>query len=135
MCMCVGFVMCRCLVIYILYPKFFPFFFLNCKANLRVKFAKTGYDPHPAKLVVICVVLCVVCVYICTVILSPSDNPIAVNRYIIFTCLTTSFVTRIGFGTKWSDFWDTSFYRLLFSRVQTIQKTALHKRKKNHIYK
>jgi len=31
--------------------------FLSCKANARVKFAKTGQGPHSSKLVVICVVL------------------------------------------------------------------------------
>jgi len=37
-------------------------FFLSCKANARVKLAKTGHGPHSSKLVVICVVLCIVCV-------------------------------------------------------------------------
>ena len=65
----------------------FPCFFLSCKANARVKLAKTGHGPHSSKLVicvvlslfgcsvvivlyccylccsvVICVVLCIVCV-------------------------------------------------------------------------
>ena len=35
----------------------FPCFFLSCKANARVKLAKTGHGPHSSKLVVICVVL------------------------------------------------------------------------------
>ena len=35
----------------------FPCFFLSCKANSRVKLAKTGHGPHSSKLVVICVVL------------------------------------------------------------------------------
>jgi hypothetical protein len=30
-----------------------------------------------------CVVLCIVCVKMCTVLLSPGDNPTAVNKYII----------------------------------------------------
>jgi len=34
-----------------------PCFFLSCKANARVKLAKTGHGPHSSKLVVICVVL------------------------------------------------------------------------------
>jgi hypothetical protein len=37
-------------------------FFLSCKANVSVKLAETGHDPHSSKLVVICVVLCIVCV-------------------------------------------------------------------------
>jgi len=40
----------------------FPCFFLNCKANVRVKLAKTGHGLHSSTLVVICVVLCIVCV-------------------------------------------------------------------------
>jgi hypothetical protein len=40
----------------------FPCFFLSCKANARVKLAKTGHGPHSSALVVICVVLCIVCV-------------------------------------------------------------------------
>ena len=34
----------------------FPCFFLSCKANVRVKIAKTGHGPHSSTLVVICVV-------------------------------------------------------------------------------
>jgi len=47
----------------------FPFFFLSCKANVRVKLAKTGARPALFHIsyylcfsVVICVVLCIVCV-------------------------------------------------------------------------
>jgi hypothetical protein len=84
-CVCVGFVMCVCvcvcvwvgvLVICILYSdvflnltevfltltEFFPCFFLSCKANARVKHAKTGHGPYSSTLIVICVVLCIVCV-------------------------------------------------------------------------
>jgi len=35
----------------------FPCFFLSCKANARVKLAKTVHGSHSSKLVVICVVL------------------------------------------------------------------------------
>ena len=38
----------------------FPCFFLSCKANARVKLAKTGHSSHTSKLVVIYVVLCIV---------------------------------------------------------------------------
>jgi len=34
----------------------FPCFFLSCKANARVKLAKTGHEPHSSTLVCICVV-------------------------------------------------------------------------------
>jgi len=91
--------------------EFFPCFFLSCKANARVKLAKTGHAPHSSQLgdnfyavssslivfwpqwiripeglptkVVNCVVLCTVCVEMCTVLLPPGVNPIAVNKYII----------------------------------------------------
>jgi len=45
------------LVICILYSEVFPCFFLSCKANARVKLAKTGHGPHSSRLVAICVVL------------------------------------------------------------------------------
>jgi hypothetical protein len=38
-----------------------PCFFLSCKANARVKLAKTGHGPHSSTLVVIFVILCIVC--------------------------------------------------------------------------
>jgi len=34
----------------------FPCFFLSCKANARVKLAKTGHGPRSSTLVVICVI-------------------------------------------------------------------------------
>jgi hypothetical protein len=62
-------------------------FFFSCKANARVKLAKTGHGPHSSKLIVICVVQllfvssCVL--FVCKCILPPGDNPIAINKYII----------------------------------------------------
>ena len=38
--------------------------FLSCKANSRVKLAKTGHGPHSSKFVVICVVLLFVFSYV-----------------------------------------------------------------------
>jgi len=61
----------------------FPCFFLSCKANARVKLAKTGHGPHSSTLVIICVVrllfvlFYVLLVYKC--LRPPGDNPIAVN--------------------------------------------------------
>jgi len=104
-CVCVGFVMCECFgnMYTVFWLKFFftltedfltltevsPCFFLSCKANARVKLAKTGHGPHSSKLVVICVVLfvicvvlCIVCVYMCSVLLPPGDNPIVLKKYI-----------------------------------------------------
>jgi len=42
--------------VFLTLTEVFPCFFLSCKANARVKLAKTGYDPHSSTLVCICVV-------------------------------------------------------------------------------
>jgi len=64
----------------------FPRFFLSCKANARVKLAKTGHGPHSFTLVVICVVRLLSALFfvlfVCKCVLLPGDNPIAVNKYI-----------------------------------------------------
>ena len=76
----------------------FPCFFLSCKANSRVKPAKTGHGPHSSKCLCcmycwFCVVPCIVCVYMCAVLLPPGGYPIAVkyiisNQYTIQQCTT-----------------------------------------------
>jgi len=64
----------------------YPCFFLSCKANARVKLAKTGHGPHSSTLFVACVVrllfvlFCVL--FVCKYVLPPGDNPIAVNKHI-----------------------------------------------------
>jgi cytochrome bd-type quinol oxidase subunit 2 len=82
-CMCVGIVMCGrerararvcvcvckfcnewvfwqyvycTLAVFLTLTEVFPCFFLSCKANARIKLAKTGHGPHFSKLVVIWVV-------------------------------------------------------------------------------
>ena len=49
---------------------------------------KTGHDPHSSTLVVICVVrllfVLFYVLFVCKCVLPPGDNPIAVNKYIIF---------------------------------------------------
>ena len=74
----------------------FPWFFLSCKANPRLKPAKTEHGSHCSKFLccsmqcLFCVVLCIVCmcvcvcvcVWMCTVLLSPGGYPFAVNTYI-----------------------------------------------------
>jgi hypothetical protein len=64
-----------------------PCFSLSCKANARVKLAKTGHGPHSSTLVVICVVpllfVLFYVLFVCKCVLPPGDNPIAVNKYII----------------------------------------------------
>jgi len=39
----------------------FPCFFLSCKANARVKLAKTGHGPHSSQIVAVFYVLFVLC--------------------------------------------------------------------------
>jgi hypothetical protein len=43
----------------------FSFFFLSCKANARVKPAKTGHGPHSSKIFVLFYVLFVLCHSVC----------------------------------------------------------------------
>jgi len=38
--------------------EIFPYFFLSCKANVSVKFTKTGHGPHSSKLVVFVLFCC-----------------------------------------------------------------------------
>ena len=64
----------------------FPCFFLSCRANARVKLAKTGHGPHSSTLAVICVVRLLLMFYVlfvCKCVLPPGDRPIAVDKYII----------------------------------------------------
>jgi hypothetical protein len=71
----------------------FPPFFLSCKANARIKPAKTGHGQHSSKFVVwvvlfviLIVLLLIVMFYVlfvCKCVLPPGVNPNAVDRYII----------------------------------------------------
>jgi hypothetical protein len=64
----------------------FPCFLLSCKANVRVKLAKTGHGLHSSTLVVICVVrllfVLFYVLFVCKYVLPPGDKPIAGNKYI-----------------------------------------------------
>jgi hypothetical protein len=64
-----------CMFMYGCSDRFFPCFFLSCKANARVKPAKTGHGPHSYQFLCcsmyFCVVLYIVCVYMYTVLLPP----------------------------------------------------------------
>jgi hypothetical protein len=66
----------------------FPCCFHSCKANARVELAKTGLGPHFSTLVCICVVRLLFAlfyvVFVCKCVLSPGDNQIAFNKYIIY---------------------------------------------------
>jgi len=70
--------------VFLTLTEVFPCFFLSCKANTRVKLAKTGHGPHSSTLVCICVVrLLFVLFYVlvvCKCVLPPGDNPTAVNN-------------------------------------------------------
>ena len=80
-------VICTLTEVFLTLTEVFVRYFLICKANARVKLAKTGHGPHSSTLVVICAVLllfvlfCVLFVHKC--LLAPGDNPIAFNKYII----------------------------------------------------
>jgi len=69
--------------VFLTLTEVFPCFFLSCKANARVKLAKTGHGPHSSTLVVICVVrllfVLFYVLFVCKCVLPPGDNPIAVN--------------------------------------------------------
>jgi hypothetical protein len=57
----------------------FPCFFVSCKANARVKLAKTGHSLHPSTLVCVCVVrllfVLFYVLFVCKCVLPPGDNP------------------------------------------------------------
>jgi len=73
--------------VFLTLTEVFPCFFFSCKANAKVKLAKTGHDSHTSTFVCICVVrllfvlFCVL--FVCKCVLPPGDNPVAVNKYII----------------------------------------------------
>ena len=84
--------LCLLIVVYVFLDaatltEVFPCFFLGCKANARVILAKTGHGPHSSNC---CVVLCIVyfvlfyVLFVCKCVLPLGDNPIAVNKYIIY---------------------------------------------------
>jgi hypothetical protein len=73
--------------VFLILTEVFPCFFLSCKANARVKLAKTGHGQHSSTLVVICVVrllfMLFYVLFVCKCVLPPGDNPTAINKYII----------------------------------------------------
>jgi hypothetical protein len=70
----------------------FSVLFRSCKANARVKPAKTGHGPHYSKMFVL---FCVLFVCMCTVLLPPGGYPIAVNKYIIYYIISYHIIYRI----------------------------------------
>ena len=73
--------------VFVILNEVFLCFFHSCKANARVKLAKTGHGPHSSTLVVICVVrllfVLFYVLFVCKCVLLPGDKTIAVNKYII----------------------------------------------------
>ena len=83
-CVCVG-VLVTCILysevflnlteVFLTLTEVSPCFFLSCKANARVKLAKTGHGPHSSTLFVICVVrllfvlFCIL--FVCKCVLPP----------------------------------------------------------------
>jgi len=71
--------------VFLTLTEVFPCFFLTCKANARLKLAKTGHGPHSSTLVCICVVrllfVLFYALFVCKCVLPPGDNPTAVNKY------------------------------------------------------
>ena len=53
------YVYCTLTEVFLNLTEVFPCLYFSCKANTRIKLAKTGHDPHSSTLVVICVV-CIV---------------------------------------------------------------------------
>jgi len=90
--------------VFLTVTEVFPCFFLSCKANARVKLAKTGHGPHSSTLVCICFFrLLFVLFYVllvCKCVLPPGDNPIAVNKchisYIWYREVHLSTLQRLG---------------------------------------
>ena len=77
-------VICTLTEIFLTLTEVFPFFFLSCKTNARVKLAKTGHGAHFSTLVVICVVqllfMLFYVLFVCKCVLPPGDNQNAVNK-------------------------------------------------------
>jgi len=83
---------CTLTEVFLTLTEVFPCFFLSCKANARVKLAKTGRGPHSSTLVCICVVRFLFVLFyvwfVCKCILPPGDKLIVVNKYIILETLS-----------------------------------------------
>jgi hypothetical protein len=78
-------IMCILLISLATLTEGFPCFSLSCKANARVKLAKTGHGQHSFKFVICVVLLLIVmfCVlFVCKCVLPPGANPTAVDKYI-----------------------------------------------------
>jgi hypothetical protein len=85
--------------VFLTLTKVFPCFFLSCKANARVKLAKTGHGLHSTTLVCICVVRLFVLFYVlfvCKCVLPPGVNPTAVNKIYDIICQQFAHLFQVG---------------------------------------
>jgi hypothetical protein len=74
--------------VFLTLTEVYPCFFLSCKANARVKTRKDGARLALYHISCICVVwllfVLFYVLFVCKCVLPPGDNPIAVNKYIIY---------------------------------------------------
>jgi len=119
------------------YPDWgFSVLFLSCKANARVKLAKSGHGPHLFRIIVFCVMLVIVlcyCLYavllllcctlicvalllfvlsyvliVCTVPLPPGVNTIAVDKHINIKTNQMRWLSQFYSVIKFYMFWASS---------------------------
>jgi hypothetical protein len=107
--------------VFLTLTEVFPCFFLSCKANAKVKLAKTGHGPHYTTLVCICVVRLLFVfyvVFVCKCVLPPGHNPTAVNKYIIISYINRIHANCFDTIVSSSGVWANSHYYL--SIAETI---------------
>jgi len=98
----------------------FPSYFLSCKANARVKPAKTGHGPNSSKFLCcsmycfFCVVLCIVCEYMCTVLLPPGGYPIAVKYIISYRIISYYIISYVISYITYIISYHTIWYRISY---------------------
>jgi hypothetical protein len=108
----------------------FPCLFFSCKANARVKPAKTRHGPHFSKFLC-CSMYCLfrvvlfiffVCLYMCTVLLPPGGYPNAVKHiiYHIVSYHTVSYHTIPYFTTSYIILYHISYHITSYHICQHI---------------
>jgi len=100
--------------VFLILTEIFPCFILSCKANARVKLPKTGHGPHSSTFVVICVVrllfLLFYVLFVCKCVLPPDDNPVSVNKYVIYCIIYRNMVwENVKERSHLLTFWHRSF--------------------------
>jgi len=87
-------IVCLCMAIL---TEVFPCFFLSCKANARVKLAKTGHGPHSSKFLC-CSMYCLFCVVLC-IVCFVSFRVLFVCIFVLYYChrLATKFQLNISY--------------------------------------